>query len=266
MPRALFPALAVLFTVGACAPVSTAFEHVRGVPSPERGNEAPAEVPPPINVPPGARGDLAAWKEGLSAEGRRILVSREIKQLWLMDGDSVVKTAPVAIGRDTIFRYGGRAYDFSTPTGKRTVLDKEERPLWIPPDWHYFEKAVEQELEPVHLSNGDRVVLSDSTAIEVRKGEVGRVNRFGSWWAFTPGSLIVFDGKIFIPPLNSPQRRIPKILGTHRLILGDGYLIHGTPEEDSIGQEASHGCIRMLNRDVAELYALVPKGTAVFVY
>jgi len=33
--------------------------------------------------------------------------------------------------------------------------------------------------------------------------------------------------------------------------------IHGTSDEDSIGSPASHGCIRMRNRDVMELYDLV---------
>ena len=33
--------------------------------------------------------------------------------------------------------------------------------------------------------------------------------------------------------------------------------IHGTDEEDRIGTPASHGCIRMLNNDVIELYDLV---------
>lgn len=273
MHRRLLPVLAAAGLLGGCTPVRAAFDELRR-PAPAGAEDrvassatpAPEPAPTPMEVPPGAQGDVAAWKAAIRAEGRRIIVSRETKRLWLMDGNVVVKTAQVAVGRDTIFRYRGRAYDFSTPTGKRTVLDKEESPLWIPPDWHYFEKAVEQDLEPVHLKEGQRVALSDGTTIEVRKGEVGRVNQFGNWWPFTPGSEIVFDGKIFIPPLGSPQRRIPKVLGTHRLILGDGYLIHGTPEEDSIGQEASHGCIRMLNRDVAELYGLVPKGTAVFVY
>ncbi len=30
--------------------------------------------------------------------------------------------------------------------------------------------------------------------------------------------------------------------------------IHGTSEEGLIGQPASHGCIRLLNKDVIELY------------
>lgn len=44
-----------------------------------------------------------------------------------------------------------------------------------------------------------------------------------------------------------------------------GYRIHGTPEWESIGQNASSGCIRMLNQDVIDLYERVPNGTRVVV-
>lgn len=44
-----------------------------------------------------------------------------------------------------------------------------------------------------------------------------------------------------------------------------GYRIHGTPEWDSIGHNASSGCIRMINQDVMDLYNLVPDGTHVIV-
>jgi lipoprotein-anchoring transpeptidase ErfK/SrfK len=37
--------------------------------------------------------------------------------------------------------------------------------------------------------------------------------------------------------------------------------IHGTPEEGLIGEPASHGCIRMKNADVIELFDAVPSGT-----
>jgi len=39
--------------------------------------------------------------------------------------------------------------------------------------------------------------------------------------------------------------------------------IHGTSEEGLIGTTASDGCIRMKNRDVLELFDLVPQGTLV---
>lgn len=41
--------------------------------------------------------------------------------------------------------------------------------------------------------------------------------------------------------------------------------IHGTPEEGLIGQPASHGCIRMNNQDVIELFNMVPEKTLVMI-
>lgn len=39
--------------------------------------------------------------------------------------------------------------------------------------------------------------------------------------------------------------------------------IHGTKHEDRIGRPDSHGCIRMRNADVIELFDLVQEGTHV---
>jgi len=53
-------------------------------------------------------------------------------------------------------------------------------------------------------------------------------------------------------------------LGTRWMGLGyKGYGIHGTNVPISIGKAASHGCIRMRNRDVEELFALVQVGDPV---
>ena len=41
--------------------------------------------------------------------------------------------------------------------------------------------------------------------------------------------------------------------------------IHGTAEEGLIGQAVSHGCIRMRNADIAELFDLVNVGTPVYI-
>ena len=39
--------------------------------------------------------------------------------------------------------------------------------------------------------------------------------------------------------------------------------IHGTPDTEPMGVPASHGCIRMRNEDVMELFDDVPAGTPV---
>lgn len=41
--------------------------------------------------------------------------------------------------------------------------------------------------------------------------------------------------------------------------------IHGTLNPDTVGWASSHGCIRMNNDDVAELYNIVPVGTKVVI-
>lgn len=42
-----------------------------------------------------------------------------------------------------------------------------------------------------------------------------------------------------------------------------GYGIHGTIEPEKIGQQATAGCVRMINKQVEELYNIVPTGTKV---
>ena len=59
-------------------------------------------------------------------------------------------------------------------------------------------------------------------------------------------------------------------LGARALYLFDGggdtmYRIHGTNSPSSIGTAASSGCIRMLNREVVELFNNTPVGTKVIV-
>jgi len=41
--------------------------------------------------------------------------------------------------------------------------------------------------------------------------------------------------------------------------------IHGTPDTEPMGQPCSHGCVRMRNQDVVELFDLVDVGTPVFI-
>ena len=232
--------------------------------SPAEQREVIPNDPSQVLPQPGA--STSIWNEALKQKGTRIIVSRQGRSLWLMHDSTLLFKAPVAVGRTKRLIWQGKEYDFSTPVGKRKVIGKAPMPLWSPPDWHYFEIAQDQGLQPVFLKKTSKITLGDSTRIEVRKGEVGRVNKFGNFWPFTPGMEIIFDGKVFVPPVGTPQRLVPEILGTHKLEMGSGYLIHGTNEEGSIGEAVSHGCIRMYNADVDHLYELVDIGTPVFIY
>jgi lipoprotein-anchoring transpeptidase ErfK/SrfK len=64
-------------------------------------------------------------------------------------------------------------------------------------------------------------------------------------------------GKVVGPGPNNPVG--PRWMG----ISAKGFGIHGTNAPGSIGKAASHGCIRMRNRDVKELFELVGVGVTV---
>lgn len=71
-----------------------------------------------------------------------------------------------------------------------------------------------------------------------------------------------WTGEVFKPGPDNP-------LGSHWIGFwtdGNNYIgFHGTPNEDSVGQPASHGCIRMYNQDILALFSMVEMGTPVIV-
>jgi lipoprotein-anchoring transpeptidase ErfK/SrfK len=115
-------------------------------------------------------------------------------------------------------------------------------------------------------------VLPDNRAIKYGIG----VGRDGFRWA---GDLHVTMKKEWpdgTPPPQMLARRpdLPRFmkggednpLGARALYLGNTlFRIHGTNEEETIGQAVSSGCFRMMNADVIDLYERVKIGARVVV-
>jgi hypothetical protein len=78
-------------------------------------------------------------------------------------------------------------------------------------------------------------------------------------WAFVEEGLP-------IPSANHPSRYERGVLGDYALALGDGYLIHGTLYQRFLGLPVTHGCIRMNDADLKEVYESLPVGAKVFIY
>lgn len=95
----------------------------------------------------------------------------------------------------------------------------------------------------------------------------------------TPAVEFSIIDKIIEPPWTRPADTKQIEYGDPENVLGSrwmaiksaahpeltGFGIHGTWERDSIGQQSSAGCIRMLNEDVEELFDLVPRKTTVII-
>ena len=104
------------------------------------------------------------------------------------------------------------------------------------------------------------------------------VGRAGMQWSGT----VHIDGKYIQPAWSPPASikrsnpRLPEVIpggsphnpmGVAAMTLSGGgeYAIHGTNQPGLIGGFVSHGCIRMLNTDITDLYGRVGVGTTVVV-
>jgi predicted outer membrane protein len=218
-----------------------------------------------------SRKDSVAWESARivadKSEGYRVVVDLFSKTLRVIDRDDTLRTASVATAMNASLEYGGRVWRFETPRGVRTVHRKDKDPVWIPPEWHFAEVALEHNLKLASLQRGRTVKLKDGTRLLVQGDEVGII-RPGSK-EFQPMILdehVVFDNTLFIPPEGTKNRQITGELGHFRLDLGNGYLLHGTPYTKSIGAAVTHGCVRLHDEDIEWLYENVPVGTKVYFY
>jgi hypothetical protein len=199
-----------------------------------------------------------------------IVISIAERELWYKKGNELLFHTQVATGSGKTLVSGssGKEWKFDTPRGRLRVQGKEVDPAWVPPDWHYQEVAGKRGLGVVRLERGRAIPASDGSVITVSGAQVVRRYPNGSVVPLSSGEgkEIVANGNIIIPPYGTTQRRFLGVLGTRRLVLGDGYGIHGTDHPETIGRAASHGCVRLRNEDIEKLYEMVPVGTPVFIY
>jgi L,D-transpeptidase ErfK/SrfK len=69
-----------------------------------------------------------------------------------------------------------------------------------------------------------------------------------------------------IPGPTAPERYEPGVLGDYGLYLGSGYLIHGTLFQRFLGQPVTHGCIRVGDEDLKEIWDRTRVGTPVYIF
>lgn len=125
---------------------------------------------------------------------------------------------------------------------------KEKTPYWI---------EVQIPQRKLVLAKGDHVVKTFPVAVGLPSypTPIGRrtINRvvWNPWW-YPPKTSKWVEDATPVPP-----RAAQNPLGEIKLPLGQSYLIHGTRAVESVGQWASHGCIRMLFEDVFALTQLL---------
>jgi lipoprotein-anchoring transpeptidase ErfK/SrfK len=132
-------------------------------------------------------------------------------------------------------------------------------------------EALAQETQPaprrIVVSIPDRklALVEDGRAVRIYPVAVGAAATPSPTGSFTVIARVVhptwYGPRKVVPPGKSNPLG-PRWIGLSRR----GYGIHGTSSPRSIGRPASHGCIRMHNADVEELFGLVAIGDAVELY
>jgi L,D-transpeptidase YbiS len=75
-----------------------------------------------------------------------------------------------------------------------------------------------------------------------------------------PGRDWILSRILWLSGLEPGRNRLGEVDTMRRFIY-----IHGTPDDQPMGTPGSHGCIRMRNADVIELFELAPPGTEVLI-
>ncbi len=152
-------------------------------------------------------------------------VSIKHQKLYLIENDSTVKKYPISTALKGV---GNKLHSLKTPPGLHTIKRKL----------------------------GDNVPYAGILEAREYNGKIAKVltDKQKAGGDYVTTRILWLEGEE--PGINKGRN----IDSYNRYIY-----IHGTPEEGLIGQPASHGCIRMKNSDVMELYDLIEEGTPILI-
>lgn len=158
-----------------------------------------------------------------ASEGLRITIDFASQRLRLLDGDRVLMDVPVSTARNGPGEIMGSE---CTPRGRHVVRAKI----------------------------GDGAPLGSVFVARRATGE-----------CFHPGLRTRYPDRdwiltriLWLSGLEPGRNRLGNVDTMRRFIY-----IHGCPDDTELGIPGSHGCIRMSNSDVVELFEAVPVGTLV---
>lgn len=114
----------------------------------------------------------------------------------------------------------------------------------------------------VSLTDRKLAVLENGAVVKIYNTAVGAPK------SPSPAGTFQIANRIVLPTYYAPGKVIPpgaeNPLGTRWIGLSlKGFGIHGTNRPKSIGRAESHGCIRLRNHDVEELFEIVRPGDVV---
>jgi len=161
----------------------------------------------------------------LAQDNLSIEIDISLQRLYLVDNSTIISSYPISSSK---YGEGSKQNSFKTPLGSHMI--KEMIGDQVPKNTIFISRInTQREAKIIHDQEN-----SDNDYVTTR--------------------IMWLDG------LEDGKNKGKGVDSYNRYIY-----IHGTHEEGLIGQKASHGCIRMFNSDVIELFNVVKKGTKVYI-
>lgn len=147
------------------------------------------------------------------------------------------------------------------PKGFYIVVDTGENRLYVKKGSEVVRQAV------VSCGSGD--ILQDpggkrKWVFDTPRGEYVVKSKITNPYWVKPDWAFIEEGEPI--PKNQEERVEAGSLGDYALGFGDGYFIHGTLYTRLLGRNVTHGCVRVGDDDLKEIFKIVPLGAKIYIY
>ncbi|MFY9269972.1 MAG: L,D-transpeptidase [Candidatus Manganitrophaceae bacterium] len=148
-----------------------------------------------------------------------------------------------------------------SPKGVYAVVDTARNRLWL--------KNGEKVVYEAIVSTGSGTYLADPKnpvrkwVFETPRGEFSVKSKVRNPVWIKPDWAFIEEGEPI--PADQRERVEAGVLGEYALAFGNGYFIHGTLYTRLLGQNVTHGCIRMADRDLEVVYKTLPIGARIYI-
>lgn len=192
--------------------------------------------------------EVINWQKNIENINMKLLLSSIItpKSIFyeIKPGDTLVK---IARGFNTTVDLIKRSNSLNTDK----IIPGKKLKVWNTP----FSLLIDKSQNILILKNDEEIfktyIISTGSNNSTPVGNFKIVSKLENPVWFKTGTVV---------PPGSPEN----LLGTRWIGFNlTGYGIHGTNEPQSLGKQATQGCVRMANSDVEEIYTILSEGTEV---
>lgn len=141
--------------------------------------------------------------------------------------------------------------------------------------------VIDTALNTLYIKNGNRIL--QQAVVSCGSGSILQEPDGNRRWVFdTPRGEFQIQSKLKKPvwvkpdwafieegieiPKDQKARIEPGVLGDYALGFGNGFFIHGTLYTRMLGRNVTHGCIRVGDKDLENLFKNIPVGAKLFVF